>query len=347
MNKFKSLLLLFLLILNTSCGSGDGGSGGPTPVPEPPRFTDNGDGTVTDNYTTLMWIKDPKDLRIAGVDGLKSWVIALDLSYTNFQKNPSLAWHLPNIREMMSLMDYTEYGPALATDYPFLNIYKTTGSYYWTSTTDKNAVQNAWCIDLYDGKKISISKATGPGARMLLVRIPIAGENLVAATGQLSVYIHLESDPSACTSGSNCRQQDGYLQLGKAWPSPRFTDYGDTIMVEDNLTRLIWYKHPLGVAKTWSDSDSYCKTLIDGEWRLPTVTELETLLDASKYDPAITSSVVGFFTGYESVKYWTSSVYAGSSSYAWTVDFLDGSVTVESKATPLYVWPVRGPIIGG
>jgi len=89
MNKFRWLMLPFLFILIASCGGGGGGSGGgPGPVPEPTRFTDNGDGTVTDNYTTLMWLKDPQS--ITGIDGLKSWSVALDLSYTNYQKNPSL-----------------------------------------------------------------------------------------------------------------------------------------------------------------------------------------------------------------------------------------------------------------
>ena len=343
MNRCMWLMKLFLFVFLASCGGdGGGGSSGPGPVPEPPRFTDNGDGTVTDNYTTLMWLKDPRSL--TGIDGLKSWGIALDLSYTNYQKNPQLAWHLPNVREMMSLMDYSKHGPSLASGYPFLNILKAEGSYYWTSTTDKGAIQNAWCIDLYDGTKESVSKAS-IGASMLLVRIPSAITNTVAATGQLKVYNPLENDPTACTSGSNCRQQDGYLRLGKTWPNIRFTDNG-SVMVEDNLTKLLWYELPLGVAKSWGDAESYCKNLTDGEWRLPTVTELETLLDASKYNPALTSSVSDFFTGYKSDKYWTSSSYSANSSYAWAVDFYDGSIFTLSKATPLYVWPVRGPIIG-
>jgi hypothetical protein len=346
MNRFMWLMLLFLIVLAASCsGDGSGGSSGPGPVPEPPRFTDNGDGTVTDNYTTLIWLKDPKNPEVTGLYGLKSWGVALDLSSINYQKNPQLAWHLPNVREMMSLMDYSKHSPALASGYPFLNILGTQGSYYWTSTTDQSAIQNAWCIDLYDGTKKSVSKSS-IGASMLLVRIPNSGTNTVAKTGQIKVYNPFESDPSACTSGSNCRQQDGYLRLGKAWYAPRFTDYKDGVMVEDNLTRLIWFKQVPGVARSWGDADAYCRSLTDGQWRLPTVTELETLLDASQYDPAITPYVIDFFTGYISSKYWTSTSYSVNSSNAWIVDFLDGSINTQSKATPLYVWPVRGPIIG-
>lgn len=344
MNRLMWLKLLFLFVFLASCGGDGGGSSRPGPVPEPPRFTDNGDGTVTDNYTTLMWLKDPKNPEVTGLYGLKSWGVALDLSSINYQKNPLLAWHLPNVSEMMSLMDYTKYGPALTSGYPFLNILGTQGSYYWTSTTDQSAIQNAWCIDLYDGTKKSISKAIN-GASMLLVRIPDSSTNTVAKTGQIKVYNPFESDPTACTSGSNCRQQDGYLRLGKTWSTPRFTDLKDGIMIEDNLTKLIWFKQVPTVARSWGDADAYCRSLTDGEWRLPTVTELETLLDASQYDPAITSSVIGFFTGYKSDKYWTSTSYSVNSSYAWIVDFYDGSINTQSKVTLLYVWPVRDPII--
>lgn len=154
MKRIKCLLLLSLFIFIVSCSGGGSSGGEPGPVPEPPRFTDNGDGTVTDNYTTLMWLKDPRS--VTGIDGLKSWELALNLGYTNYMKNQQLAWHLPNVREMMSLMDYTKYSPALSSGYPFSNILKVRGSYYWTSTTDESLIQNAWCIDLYDGAKRSL-----------------------------------------------------------------------------------------------------------------------------------------------------------------------------------------------
>lgn len=343
MKRIKCLLLLSLFIFIVSCSGGGSSGGEPGPVPEPPRFTDNGDGTVTDNYTTLMWLKDPRS--VTGIDGLKSWELALNLGYTNYMKNQQLAWHLPNVREMMSLMDYTKYSPALSSGYPFSNILKVRGSYYWTSTTDESLIQNAWCIDLYDGAKRSITK-TSIGASMLLVRIPSDSTNTVTKTGQIMVYNPLESDPTSCASGSGCMHQDGKLRLGKVWVSPRFTDYNDGIMVEDNLTKLIWFKQPLGVAKTWGDADSYCKSLTDGQWRLPTMTELETLLDASEYAPAIVSSISSYFTGYGSNKYWTSTPYAINTSYAWFVDFNDGSISTQSKTASSYVWPVRGPVIG-
>src|SRR5262249_34447871 len=77
-------------------------------VPWPnPRFTDHGNGTVTDNLTGLMWLKD------ANCYGLKTWQDALD-TVARFntapathncvgydESNPPYGdWRLPNINEL-------------------------------------------------------------------------------------------------------------------------------------------------------------------------------------------------------------------------------------------------------
>ena len=77
-------------------------------VPWPdPRFTDNGDGTVTDNLTGLIWLK------YANCFGETNWHDALDASnnLTNGQCGLSDGsnlgdWRLPNEGELGSLIDY-------------------------------------------------------------------------------------------------------------------------------------------------------------------------------------------------------------------------------------------------
>jgi len=93
-----------------------------------PRFTDNEDGTVTDNLTGLMWTTDAQQIA-----GLMNWSVALDacndLEFAGYDD-----WRMPNVKEMLSLIDYGYYDPALTPGYPFINVPSYPGV-YWTSTT--------------------------------------------------------------------------------------------------------------------------------------------------------------------------------------------------------------------
>jgi len=80
-----------------------------------PRFTDNGDGSIRDNLTGLVWLKN------ANCFGKLNWAAALAAAnaLTNGQcglTDGSIAgdWHLPNRRELMSLLDIQYESPALS-----------------------------------------------------------------------------------------------------------------------------------------------------------------------------------------------------------------------------------------
>src|SRR5262249_37871397 len=91
----------------TSFAVGDDGDlqkGVPLPVP---RFTINGDGTVTDNLTRLIWLRD------AGCIGLKTWAAALTSANTLASGTCGLSdgsvagnWRLPNVKELFSVINY-------------------------------------------------------------------------------------------------------------------------------------------------------------------------------------------------------------------------------------------------
>jgi len=121
-----------------------------------PRFTDNGDGTVTDNLTGLIWLKD------ADCFGLKTWATALsdantlnsgecDLSDGSVQGD----WRLPNVREMQSLIDYGSSYDALPSGHPFYNVQSCS---YWTSTTYALDTSGAWGVGLNLGEVYSLGK---------------------------------------------------------------------------------------------------------------------------------------------------------------------------------------------
>jgi hypothetical protein len=98
-----------------------------------PRFTDNNNGTITDNLTGLIWLKDATCLdqrnwtnALAAVGNLASGTCGLNDSSTTGQ------WRLPNIRELESLVDHGATIPALPASAPFTNFQ---GSRYWSSTS--------------------------------------------------------------------------------------------------------------------------------------------------------------------------------------------------------------------
>jgi len=140
---------------------------------------------------------------------------------------------------------------------------------------------------------------------------------------------------------------DGDLERGVAWPSPRFADYGNgTVM--DNLTGLMWTKNanlPNGY-RTWQQALDYVSSLNAShylgytDWRLPNRKELFSLIDHSRYNPALPADHP--FTNVQAVDYWSSTTYAGYPGYAWVVNMWYGVVSYDYKSYyGYYVWPVR------
>ena len=145
---------------------------------------------------------------------------------------------------------------------------------------------------------------------------------------------------------------DGDLEKGVAWPTPRFTDNGDGT-VTDNLTELIWLQNANrpNLSQSWTNAVDYCNNLaadgvdltdgsVAGDWRLPNVKELESLYDYSQYSPALPSGHL--FTGVELNYYWSSTTLANSTSYVLTAYFNYCHIIENVKSNTFYVWPVRG-----
>ncbi|MFZ4798895.1 MAG: DUF1566 domain-containing protein [Bacteroidia bacterium] len=103
-----------------------------TPTVISNHFTDNGNGTITDNLTNLVWQKEPNTNAI-------SWENALVYANNLILENDS-DWRMPNIKELQSLNDEGFFNPSVNT-----NIFNNMGvKKYWSSTTQQNQVANAW-----------------------------------------------------------------------------------------------------------------------------------------------------------------------------------------------------------
>jgi len=144
---------------------------------------------------------------------------------------------------------------------------------------------------------------------------------------------------------------NGDLEKGVAWPDPRFTDNGDGT-VTDNLTGLIWLKNANCFGSPqWATALTNCNNLADGscgltdgssagDWRLPSVNELHSLVDRSQSSPCLPSGHP--FTGVQNAYYWSSTTWVGNTSVGWCVLFNSGSVNGETKTLSHVVWPVKG-----
>ena len=115
-------LLLTLTLLNSIAIAGS--------------FTDNGNGTVSDSDTGLMWQKEDDNTT-------RTWESAISycegLSLGSYND-----WRLPNIKELRSIVDTTTYSPAINSTY-FPN---TNSSSYWSSTT---YTPYAWYVGFSNG----------------------------------------------------------------------------------------------------------------------------------------------------------------------------------------------------
>ena len=139
---------------------------------------------------------------------------------------------------------------------------------------------------------------------------------------------------------------DGDLEKGVAWPSPRFTANtgGETGTVTDNLTGLMWAQNANAAGtETWAEALTYCNDLSLGghdDWRLPNVKELQSLIDYGRYSPALPSGHL--FSGVQSYRYWSSTTWAYYTGYAWSVSLYSAHGSSDCKTYYYYVWPVRG-----
>jgi hypothetical protein len=156
---------------------------------------------------------------------------------------------------------------------------------------------------------------------------------------------------------------DGNLQKGVAWPTPRFTDHGNGT-VTDNLTGLIWMKNASNVdgalgfgLLTWTEALDAAATLANGthglsdgskagDWRLPNIRELQSLVDyghgGGPEDIALPPGHPFIGAQWQS-PYWSStSENAGTPDLAWFVGFDLGVVNIQEKSNTFRIWCVRG-----
>ena len=175
-------------------------------------FNDNGDGTVTDLRTGLVWLQ---------TEGSEmSWEDALNY-VENLTASGQNDWRLPNIKELRSINDEQLTSPSVNVNF-FTN---TASDGYWSSTTESNQTAKAWFVNFDDGLVSHEDKTST--MRVLCVR---SGENTVTDIDDV------DSLPAS-------------FQLNQNYPNPfnpttvisyQLSDFGDVkLVVYDVLGREV------------------------------------------------------------------------------------------------------------
>ena len=111
-------------------------------------------------------------------------------------------------------------------------------------------------------------------------------------------------------------------------------------VVYDTKTGLMWQDDAVGSQMDWSTAVTTCENLTLGgysDWRIPTIEELESIVNYGASVPAKYSDFLNFASGY----YWSSATSASNSSHGWGVYFNYGDDDTNVKMPSYYVRCVR------
>jgi hypothetical protein len=206
-------------------------------------------------------------------------------------------WRLPSRLELVSLVDFTVPSPG-----PTISAAQFGSESVWSAPMIDNDYRKFWT-----SSHAAFSTATGWEV-----------DFSTGSTHQTSSQNYYKA---RCVSGTPCR-----------CPATRYQVQGaQQDEVYDAITGLIWQRAYAG-STVWSNAASYCPA----GWRLPTPTELPTIVDETKESPATDVSV---FPGTPGEPFWTSFPQAGSAdggapTFAWYVMFAHGHSDVDPSSDP-------------
>jgi hypothetical protein len=165
------------------------GSDGDVQAGAPMSYTDNGDGTITDLNTGLMWEKKDDSGGIHDMDNNYSWstgsnamdgtIVTMFLDTLNDVAGGGANcfagycdWRIPNVKELQSIVDYEVSSPSIdpafhqsatctgCADVTLATCSCTSSNYHWVSTTFTDGTRSAWLVRFTFGGLFSDGKGT-------------------------------------------------------------------------------------------------------------------------------------------------------------------------------------------
>ena len=103
-----------------------------------PSYTNNSNGTITDNVTGLMWQQ---------VDGGEMTIENATIYCDNLILGGFSDWRLPNPIESFSILNHQNNNPAMNTTF----FTASTAEYWWTNTYELNSTTKVWCTNAGGG----------------------------------------------------------------------------------------------------------------------------------------------------------------------------------------------------
>lgn len=245
-----------------------------------PNYVDNGDGTVTDTVTGLMWAKSPDmngDGAILANDKMsfdEAMAGAATFSLAGYDD-----WRVPTIKEMYSLMNFSGVDPSgydsvdTSGMIPFID-----RDYFDFAYGDTDAGER-----IIDSQMVSTTRyVSGTNATK---DDTVFGVNF--ADGRIKGY-------GMMLHGHDKTFFVMYVRGATGYGVNDFTDNGDGT-VTDASSGLMWSKADNGKAISWQDALAYAQTanaegyLGHDDWRLPNVKELQAIVDYTR-SPDTTNS---------------------------------------------------------
>lgn len=235
-----------------------------------PSYTDNGDGTVTDTVTGLMWAKSP-DLNGDGeikAEDKRSFANAMS-GAADFDLAGYGDWRVPTIKEMYSLMDFRGIDPSgYNSDNPSGMIPFIDRTYFDFAYGDTEAGER-----IIDSQMVSTNLYVGEtpereGGYLFGVNFAdgrIKGYGLNFKGGDKTFYVM-------------------YVRGAEGYGVNEFTDNGDGT-ITDQTTGLMWAQADSGEGMDWPSALAWAQLmnaeeyLGHSDWRVPNIKELQGIVD--------------------------------------------------------------------
>lgn len=233
-----------------------------------PRYQDNGDGTVTDLLTDLMWQADPGEKMTydQAVAGASDFNLA---DYTD--------WRLPTIKELYSLIQFDGLdpsGPNSTTLIPFIDT-DYFNFEYGDESAGERVIDSQWATSsVYTGSVFGGQQA-------------MFGVNF--ADGRIKGY------PTGSGQGGRAKTYFViYVRGNTSYGINEFVDNGNGT-VTDFATGLIWMQYDSATGMNWESALNYCESLEFAgttDWRLPNAKELQSIVDYNRSPDATNSAAI-------------------------------------------------------